>query len=76
MMTDTVRALFELACPSCGSDNDLEIVITAWAELSTDGTEPTGDHDWDDSSGCRCDACQRTGTVADFRINIPSVSQQ
>lgn len=68
---DNVRTLFEMACPSCGSDTHLMVVITAWAALSTDGTEPDGDHDWDDTSACRCDSCEYTGKVGDFHIPTP-----
>jgi len=66
--TETVRQLFEMACPDCSSDEHLMVVITAWAELSADGTDPSGAHDWDDASSCKCNACDRIGTVKDFRI--------
>jgi len=68
-MAETVRQLFNLVCPSCGDDEHLMVVITAWADLSTDGTEATGDHEWDDTSSCACTACGHSGTVKHFRIN-------
>lgn len=58
-----------MACPVCGSDDDLMVVITAWAHLSLDGTDTAGDHEWDDRSGCRCAACDYIGTVTDFHLN-------
>ena len=67
-MSDTVRNLYDIACPACGSDESLMVVITTWAELSADGTDPAGDHDWDDQSHCRCSACNHHGKVKDFRI--------
>jgi hypothetical protein len=68
-MDNTVKSIFSMACPTCGSDEDLLVDITTLAYLSADGTEATGDHDWDDDSGCRCSACDHTGQVKDFRIN-------
>lgn len=68
-MTDTVRTLFAMACPTCASDAHLMIVITAWAKLSADGTDPSGEHDWDDASDCTCNACDHAGTVQNFRIS-------
>jgi len=65
---DTVRDTFGMACPSCGSDAHLQLNITVWANLSADGTEPFGDHHWDDASLCRCHACAHSGNVAAFRI--------
>jgi hypothetical protein len=66
---DTVRHVFNMACPTCGSDEDLLVDITTLAYLTPDGTEPTGDHDWDDDSDCRCSACDHAGRVSDFRIH-------
>lgn len=66
---ETVRKLFDLACPQCKSDEHLMVVITAWAELSPDGTEATGDHEWDDTSACTCSACDLSGNVKNFRID-------
>lgn len=66
---DTVRHIFNMACPACGSDEDLLVDITTLAYLTADGTEATGEHDWDDESGCRCSACDHTGKAKDFRIN-------
>lgn len=66
---DTVKSIFNMACPACGSDEDLLVDITTLAYLSADGTEATGGHDWDDDSACRCSACDHTGQVKDFRTN-------
>lgn len=57
---------FGLACPRCGHADTLVIVITCSATLTIDGTEAHGDHDWDETSPCRCDACDHLGTVGDF----------
>jgi hypothetical protein len=65
---ETVRQLFGMACPACGSDESLSVCITAWAELSTDGTDASGEHDWHSRSFCMCRSCHKTGYVKDFRI--------
>jgi hypothetical protein len=66
-MTSSLRDIFDLACPQCGNADKLEIAITCIAELTIDGTEPLGDHDWDDASPCRCPDCGHGGQVAHFR---------
>ncbi len=63
-----LRNEYDLACPRCGQADTLSIEITCTARLSIDGTEPNGDHYWDDTSSCRCDACDHNGTVGEFRI--------
>ena len=65
-ITETVRDLFGLACPKCGRDDSLRLVITTWATLSKDGTEPFGDHGWDDTAICRCNDCKFSGVASDF----------
>lgn len=67
-MTDTVRSLFGLCCPSCGSDEHLQVMIEAWADLSIDGTDPFSDHAWDQYSGCRCANCDHHGAVEGFWV--------
>jgi hypothetical protein len=65
-ISETVRDVFGLACPECGRDDNLRIVITTWATLSEDGTEPFGDHEWDDTASCRCHSCNFSGVASDF----------
>ena len=65
---ETVRDLFGLACPKCGDDDNLRLVITTWATLSADGTEPFGDHEWDDDAICRCNGCKFAGVASDFAV--------
>jgi hypothetical protein len=62
----TVRKIFGLACPSCGADDDLRVVVRVVAKLSPDGTDPLGDHDWDEQSSCMCSRCEFTGYVRQF----------
>jgi len=70
----TVADEYGLACPDCDGDDALQVVIATWANLSADGTEPTGDHEWDKTAACRCKYCDRTGTVADFTITANATS--
>ena len=68
-MTDpdsALRELFGLACPNCGHADTLQIGITCTAELTANGSEVFGDHDWDSSSYCCCPDCQHKGIVRDF----------
>lgn len=68
-MDDTVASTFGLECPKCGSDSRLSIVIRAWANLGIDGTEPYGDHEWDQDSPCMCSDCGHTANVMHFDID-------
>jgi hypothetical protein len=64
----TLRDTFELACPKCGQAEALEVQITAMALLTRDGTEPFGDHEWDDNSLCRCPECDHSGNISAFTV--------
>ena len=66
-MSTSVQTLYGLCCPACGSDAFLQIWIETWADLSEDGTEPFGDHDWDNYSACRCANCGHHSAVERFR---------
>lgn len=64
---------YGLACPKCFQTDKLHIVIHATAELTTEGTDPFGDHDWDDNSFCHCPGCDHNGIVATFRnVEVPA----
>lgn len=68
-MTNTVRKVWDMACPGCGSDAHLSVVVQSWAKLSADGTDADSEHDWDSESGCRCTACGHAGLVSDFTLH-------
>ena len=68
----SVRDTFGLACPACQSDQSLQVQVTTMADLSADGSEPTGDREWQDNSFIRCRACNHTGTVKDFTVKEPA----
>jgi hypothetical protein len=58
-----------MACPKCGSDRAILIEVTAWAELTVDGTDPDEYHHWTDDSQCQCGKCLHHATVGEFRID-------
>lgn len=57
---------FDMTCPECGDDSEIEVAALVWVKLVHDGTEADGDHEWDDDSPCRCNACGFTGKVINF----------
>lgn len=69
----TVKQVWGLCCPKCGSDEDLEITIQCEGTLKPDGVDTNGTvyhgkQDWHNESSCSCMLCKRNGTVADFFI--------
>lgn len=62
-----LRTEYDLACPRCGGAYHLYIVVTCTLELSVEGTDIAGGHEWDDRSHCSCPECGHSGLVADFR---------
>ena len=67
-MTFTVRDEWQLACPKCGSDERLQVSLRSMADVTPDGTEPFGDHEWDNASFMRCAACGHAATVSNFYV--------
>lgn len=59
---------FDLKCPTCGQADELTVVIKTLARITADGSEPEGDHEWDDASYCRCPECATDGTIAEFTV--------
>jgi hypothetical protein len=57
---------FGLACPRCGNAQVLHIAITCLSRVTSDGSEPFGDHEWDRASLCVCPDCNHAATVGDF----------
>jgi rubredoxin len=65
-----LRDVFNLGCPACGQANELVIMITTLSRVTPEGSEPEGDHEWDEASYCRCPECGHDGNVADFTQTI------
>ena len=64
--SEDLRDVFELGCPACGQADHLQIVIMTLARLTSYGSDPEDEHEWDDGSYCRCPECGHDGIVADF----------
>lgn len=63
----SVRDMFGMACPQCGSDAHLKIYIHTWAPLSEDGTDSNdSEHIWDEDDDCCCVACGIVRQVKEF----------
>jgi len=68
----------ELRCPKCGQANGFVIEVIERPLMFADGTvlqEDAGRY-WGDWSYCRCNACQHTGTVYQFRPSHPNAEQK
>jgi ribosomal protein S27AE len=72
-MTANLATEYELACPRCGQADALQISITCLTELTIDGSDPCGDHAWDDASFCRCPECGHGADVAAFSTRSTEV---
>lgn len=58
-----------MVCPSCDSFGPFQIAISCWASVDDDGVGDTEAFDWDDDSGCRCEACGHNDCVKVFRLD-------
>ncbi len=65
----TLRDIYDMACPKCGNDEELVVLIEAEATLTVEGTDADGHHEWDGDSHCTCPVCRFSGSVADFTID-------
>jgi len=68
----TVAEQWEVRCPSCKDDTQLEVIIKTGAMLTPDGTDifeaANGDHEWDDESALACHSCGWNGQVKEAHI--------
>ena len=66
----TLDNQWNLCCPGCAQDDEIDIAATVWVRLCPDGTDVTlahnGDHEWTDTSAAHCGSCGHRGTVASF----------
>jgi hypothetical protein len=49
-----INCLENVCCPNCRQEDHFKIVATICCLVSDDGSEPVGDHEWDDSSATSC----------------------
>jgi rubredoxin len=65
----TLRNIYDMACPKCGNDEELVVLIETEATLTVEGTDADGHHEWDMDSACACPVCRYHGMVANFLID-------
>jgi Zn ribbon nucleic-acid-binding protein len=64
----SVLTEWDMICPKCNRDDQLQVTVQMWALLTPDGTEPEGDQEWDSESACMCQNCGYAGQVSDFKV--------
>lgn len=68
---ETVTDNWNMRCPVCGADDEIDIAATVNVRLCPDGTDvfaaANGDHEWTDDSAASCTACGHHGKVRDFQ---------
>lgn len=52
-------------CPNCKNGDQLQVVVSAWAELTNEGTVIDSNDEWDSASLARC-ICGWGGLAGDF----------
>lgn len=71
MTSETVKEAWNMVCPECGCDDEIDIAATLWVRLCPDGTDvnaaANGDHEWGDHDPAECMACGFQGAAADFK---------
>lgn len=67
-MTNT-NCLEGIRCPKCGQEDRFLIMGGAQFEVTDDGSEDVGDHEWDDQSSTRCPGCSHAAPLKDFYVN-------
>ena len=62
---------WNLCCPECGREDEIDIAAIVWVRLCPDGTDATlahnGDHEWGDDSAAYCNACDFQGQARHLR---------
>ena len=71
-----LKDVFGLCCPACGQTDELCIMITTLARVTADGSDPDGDHEWDDTSYCHCPECGHAGVVSDFNERVSKAEHE
>jgi hypothetical protein len=61
------NCLENISCPKCGQEERFKIVALITCDVTDEGSEPVGDHEWDDHSATRCPVCGFDGKLKEFR---------
>lgn len=71
----TVRSVWNMRCPSCGDDSQLDIAATVSVRLTPEGSDTDGtfdgSHEWDSGSPVQCITCGWSGLVKDTETDRP-----
>ena len=66
----SVKSIWQMACPKCGSDEHIDITALIVVRLTEDGTDADApvhrDHEWDENSPAHCEKCGMHGVAGDF----------
>lgn len=80
-MNDTpksVRAEWNMSCPTCKTDDRLDIQVHVLARLTADGTDTDaasdGSHEWDSESRITCEACGWAGIVREAETACAAIT--
>jgi hypothetical protein len=61
---------FDLRCPKCSSENEIDVQAAVWLRLTEDGTDADaaecGDHEYNQHSPATCNTCGYIGKLRDF----------
>ncbi|MBN8896672.1 MAG: hypothetical protein J0H19_00270 [Rhodospirillales bacterium] len=68
--------LFDMRCPQCGDENQLDIHASIWIRVCTNGTDADasncGDHEFSPDSTACCQSCGHWASVAAFTAEASS----
>lgn len=67
-MTNT-NCLEGMRCPNCGQEDRFKIQGTCMFDVTDNGSEACGNHEFNGESYCQCTECDRYGKLAEFRIS-------
>jgi hypothetical protein len=55
-------------CPKCGNEERFRIQALIVCNVTDEGSEPTGDHEWDQTSHTLCPVCEFEDNLSAFSI--------
>jgi hypothetical protein len=61
------NCLAGIQCPQCGQEDRFKITAMVTYLVTDEGSDPGGDHEWDDNSFTLCCECQCQGPLKVFR---------
>lgn len=64
----TIREIYGLVCPACGTDNGIVLEASTWIDVSATLLRKAkwADFEWYLDAFCRCENCKHHGTVGEF----------